>query len=111
MDCPSQYNRQSGANHRVLRPKSELLHFPALTGHAGVPSFKLVKNGIGVVHPAGLYIGNATFDRRVKRSKATLALLHQPERIAQNFAGVAIAPTGKLSLNERLEVFTESVTV
>jgi hypothetical protein len=64
------------------------------------------QNCPGIVYPARLYVGIAVFDRRVKRSKATPTLLHQLECLAQNLAGVAIAPAGKLSLNECLEVFT-----
>jgi hypothetical protein len=64
-----------------LLPKYGLSHFPALTGHTGVPSFKLVKDRICVVRPACVDVGNATFDCGVNRCKTTLAFLQHAHRL------------------------------
>jgi hypothetical protein len=50
--------------------------------------------------PAGLDVRKTALKCGVDRCKTTFALLHQPERIAHDLAGIVLAPAGKLRLNE-----------
>lgn len=54
-------------------------------------------------------VGHAPRDGRVERRRPTLALLHEPERIAQHFARIVVAPARQLSPYERLEMLPERI--
>lgn len=54
-------------------------------------------------------VGHAPRDGRVERRRPTLALLHEPERIAQHFARIVVAPARQLSPYERLETLPERI--
>jgi hypothetical protein len=90
-------------------PRSGLSQLSALARHFGIVRLEFLENRVRVVGAPILDIGHATCNGSVKCRQPAFALLHQPEGVADNLAGVGVAPGGKLGLNECLEVPSESV--
>src|SRR5580704_158404 len=101
---PARYNHRCGEDRREPRPRIGPSQFAVLARHAGVARLKLVEHRIGIMRSPGPNVGQATFDGGVNGRQAAFAFLHEPQGIAHDFARIIITHTGKLGLNERLEM-------